>query len=184
MDIMIRKLTRDDWQQYKELRLECLKNTSWAFGARYEEELLNGDDYWQSIANNLQRIMFAIYVNEQIVAMAGLYLPDNSSQYNTISLGQSIVNGVKLNPKSWFIVSVYAKPDYRGQGNVERLLRYLIEYHQQNHSGDLLLGVEVNNIPAIALYKKLGFIYQGDLPARIMGDWQLHQEVLMRLVIG
>lgn len=178
---MICKLAYADWQIYKELRLECLKNTPWAFGARYVDERSQPDNYWQSCVNNSMRIIFTFVMNNENVAMAGLYLPDTSSQYNNISFGNTVINEVKIDPANWFIVSVYCKPEYRGNGYVEELLRYLIEYHQHHHNGELLLGVEINNASAIALYKKLGFIYQSYLPRRMMGDGQMHQEILMRL---
>lgn len=41
----IRQLGYDDWLLYKNLRLECIKNTPWAFGSSYELEIRHEDCY-------------------------------------------------------------------------------------------------------------------------------------------
>lgn len=181
---MLRQLKLEDWQIYKEIRLECIQNTPWAFGARYADEVLKDDIYWQDTINNPRRMIFGIFDNDKIIAIAGLSLPDTLSKYATnqkISSSQITVNNAEIEPEKWFIVSVYCTPQYRGQGYVEKILNYLITHHQQNYSGSLYLSVEVNNIRAIKLYQKLGFVIVEKLPPRIMGDCLLHEEYLMQL---
>lgn len=178
---MLRQLKLQDWKIYKEIRLECLKNTPWAFGTRHVDEVLKEDKYWQDTISNPHRIIFGIFDNDKIMAMAGFALPDKMSSYNDSMMIQTKINGISADSDKYFIVSVYSKLAYRGLGNVESLLRYIINYHQQYYTGVLCLSVEVNNTPAICLYKKLGFVIVDKLPSRIMGDDLLHEEYLMEL---
>lgn len=55
-------------------------------------------------------------------------------------------------------------PDFRRQGVAEQLVFRLIEQLRQQGSHILMLEVRVSNLPAIALYEKLGFVQVGRRP--------------------
>lgn len=180
---MIRLLDTNDWVIYKVIRLECIKNTPWAFGARYADEVLKDDQYWyNTLANPLRRI-FGFFVNNQIVAMGGLSLPEMKiSPYAGKSQPIVRVNNHAIQNSKTMIVSVYCNPMSRGNGYINQLLQHIIVQQHSTHSGDLYLAVEKNNLPAISLYQKLGFVYVEELPSRMMGDGNIHEEILMCLV--
>ncbi|NLZ95372.1 MAG: GNAT family N-acetyltransferase, partial [Bacteroidales bacterium] len=57
---------------------------------------------------------------------------------------------------------------YRGQGVAQELLQYLLKSNQSKHFDAAVIRVWNKNIPAVSLYKKLGFkeidtIYQTKL---------------------
>lgn len=177
----IKKFDMNDWQLYKFIRLECLKYTPWAFGARYADEVQKDDNYWQSIMANPQRMIFGFFKNNELVAISGMSLPDvRSSRYTENAQIVSRVNNQDIHNDNTMIVSVYCTPSSRGNGYINLLLQYIINQQQSIHNGNLCLAVENNNLPAISLYKKLGFVYIEDLPPRIMADGNLHNEMLMR----
>lgn len=163
---MIRKLQIDDWQIYKDIHLECIKSTPWAFAAKYDVEITKDDTYWQGIVNNPSRTMFGLFVDEVMIAISGLQIVSNQQDID-----------IKVN-----VVSVYCKPEFRGKGHIDKLLNYVISYQYEYIKGRLYLAVEKNNIAAINLYKKLSFIYDKDLPSRIMADGLLHDEIQMKHV--
>lgn len=56
-----------------------------------------------------------------------------------------------------YIDKVAVHPDCRRQGIAQALVQYLIDYAVQNHAEFITLEVRQGNVPAIALYRKLGF---------------------------
>lgn len=162
--MVIRQLKQSDWQQLKSIRLESLKNASYAFGSRYEnEEKLSGGQ-WQSLLTAENRYYFGCLDSEnEVMAMAG----------------------IKLQNQQWLIFGVYLKPQYRGQVIMPELLKYII-----NNTRDLLansglplgLTVVTSNISAVKIYQQLGFTITKELEPREMGDGSLSAEYLMELI--
>ena len=55
------------------------------------------------------------------------------------------------------IVNVCVAPDFRRKGVAETLLIRLIDYLKENGVENVYLEVRKSNLPAVALYEKLGF---------------------------
>ena len=62
------------------------------------------------------------------------------------------------------MMNLAVSPDYRRQGIGQALVNALVEHLQENRVIALLLEVRVSNMPAIALYKSLGFEQVGRRP--------------------
>lgn len=181
---MIRRLTIDDWQLYKEVRLACLKEYPQFFGAKYSTEILKTNSEWMQVMLNPMRKMFGYFVDDELVAIGGfLYVnwrnmrPDLSVQdIESSDLDQ-------INYENWYLASVYSIANYRGKGTVKKLINHLINIHRIHHDNDKFdLVVEANNLVAINLYKTLGFeIMDYKLPSCELADGLIHDEILMRL---
>lgn len=59
--------------------------------------------------------------------------------------------------KKSVVSSIATDRNFRGRGFAERLLRSSIEEMKVNGISSVLLYVNINNLPAIQLYKKIGF---------------------------
>ena len=59
------------------------------------------------------------------------------------------------------MMNVAVHPDFRRQGIAEALVNTLVENLQKMGSRCLTLEVRASNVPAIALYEKLGFVEIG-----------------------
>lgn len=59
--------------------------------------------------------------------------------------------------KKSVVSSIATDRNFRGKGFAERLLRSSIEEMKVNGISSVLLYVNINNLPAIQLYKKIGF---------------------------
>lgn len=62
------------------------------------------------------------------------------------------------------MMNIAVAPEYRKRGIAEALIKTLEEYLQKRDILFLLLEVRVSNMPAIALYNKLGFDQVGHRP--------------------
>ncbi len=59
------------------------------------------------------------------------------------------------------ILTIGVLPEYRRQGLALQLLRDMMDYAQKNGVKVVFLEVAENNLAAIALYQKLGFVLMG-----------------------
>ena len=62
------------------------------------------------------------------------------------------------------MMNLAVHPDYRRRGVGEQLVLQLVDHLRRQGSHILMLEVRASNEPAIALYKKLGFIQVGRRP--------------------
>ena len=59
------------------------------------------------------------------------------------------------------VMNVAVHPDFRRRGIAEKLIEHLVVNLKNRGSHALLLEVRASNVPAIALYEKLGFLQVG-----------------------
>jgi len=90
------QLSSTRWLDYKNLRLEAVKNSPQSFLDTVQETEAQPDTEWQ---NKIKNMFFAVNETDDLVGMLGVYSDKK------IKL-RHIAN----------IVSVYVKPAYRGQG--------------------------------------------------------------------
>lgn len=136
MLIHITQLSPDEWQKYREIRLEGLQTDPLAFGSSYEEEINFTETNWR---NRINAMWFAL-VDGKIVGMIGLLTGANMS---TRHCGQ--------------IISLWVKPTFRGQGIAKALVQKLQEIAPQHGLRKLSLQVATTQTNAIKLYEIMGF---------------------------
>ena len=59
------------------------------------------------------------------------------------------------------MMNIAVSPDFRRKGIAESLIEALISFLRERGSRCLILEVRASNVPAIALYEKLGFLEIG-----------------------
>ena len=74
-----------------------------------------------------------------------------------LCLGQSVPDEFNRTGRYAILASVYTLPEFRGQGRMEHLLRYLFEQGRQAVVREILATAEEKALP---LYKRLGFTLQ------------------------
>lgn len=67
----IRPLSTEEWEIWKQFRLEALQNSPENFGSSYEEEVNYSEDDWQSHIN--QSDIFGVLLSDLLVGAAGFY---------------------------------------------------------------------------------------------------------------
>ncbi len=161
--INITKLYEKDWQSWKNIRLEALKNAPEAFVSSFDEEFnLSEDTFKQILISNT--IFCAMYDREY----AGV-------------IGFHPMKTLKINHKG-MLWGLYVRSQYRNRGIADRLVESVIACARKQVK-QLYLTVNTTNTAAIALYQKHGFtIYGTDVGALKVGD-HFYDEYLMRVSI-
>jgi RimJ/RimL family protein N-acetyltransferase len=143
---MIKKLGKNDWRQWREIRLEALKKSPDSFMSySFEEEDKTSDDMW---AKQLEScLMFGYFVNNEIVGCCGLLLEKRVKISHTATLCR-----------------MYVKDEMRGNGIGLELVNAVKDYAKNNDVKHLYLGCNAENRGAVKLYKKCGFKVYGTRP--------------------
>jgi ribosomal protein S18 acetylase RimI-like enzyme len=140
----IKQLTKDDWQAWKELRLEALQTSPIGFGQTFGEALERSDaDFKGDVSKGS---IFAAVIDDRLVSCIGFY--------NLTSVK------AKHQGNIW---GVYTKPEHRGKGIADALLKTVIE-HAKTCALQIHLSCDAANHGAIALYQKHGFRIYGTEP--------------------
>lgn len=159
--ITITKIIEQDWQAWKTLRLEALKNAPEAFASSLEEGLAWQDEVFkQALKSN---VIYGAFDEEQLIGMVGFY---------TMNLLKTRHKGV--------LWGLYVEPQFRNQGVAEQLIQALIAY-AQTQVLQLYLTVTTSNAAAIALYQKNGFKIYGTEVRSLKVKDQFFDEYLMVL---
>jgi ribosomal protein S18 acetylase RimI-like enzyme len=166
--VEIAKLSVDEWQAYRQLRLEALQDSPQAYGSTYQEQANRPDSFWQNRLiqaeiGDTDWLLFARY-RQQLVGMIGAYR-DKTSDPEDGTLAATIV-------------SVYVSPAWRGRGISQLLMDEMLDTLKQKGIQRAHLAVCKDQKAALKLYENSGFILVG-IVNNLMGDGLLHDEYLM-----
>ncbi|WP_407900755.1 N-acetyltransferase family protein [Scytonema sp. NUACC26] len=142
----IRKLTKHDAEDYRNIRLDALYNNPDSFGTMYHEEvMMTIDNFKERIPVDDNSFILGCSEDEELIGIVGIYQESR----------------IKVRHKA-YIRSLYVRQEYRGKGIGKLLLNELIERAKaMNGIEILLLDVVTNNISAKQLYLSFGFQIYG-----------------------
>ena len=157
--ITIQRLGEDRWQDYRDLRLEALKNKPWVFSSSWEEEQLFPEAVWRQRIGN---VLFAIVDNKPAGTIAVFY------------------NNRPKTKHVCEIFGVYLRKEYRGQGIGNLMLEAaLTEINTCKGITKIKIGVNPTQKVAEHLYRKHGFKPIGHLTKELYVDGKFFDELLM-----
>jgi RimJ/RimL family protein N-acetyltransferase len=157
----IRLLKKEDWQSWKSLRLEALKESPESFNNSFEETAILPDEEFKG--HLTKNDIFGAFIDEQLIG----------------SLAYSRLTSLKKNHIG-LIWGVYMQPAYRRQGIIKKLLETVVS-HASLQVLQLYLQVTTTNNAAITLYEKYGFKVCGTEPKALKINEQFYDEYLMIL---
>jgi ribosomal protein S18 acetylase RimI-like enzyme len=166
----VRPLSEDDFNLFIDLRLLGLKESSDAFLISYEQEKETGPAYFQELlaTENPDNLIFGFFMDAKLIGILGLFrdnLPKLSHRMN--------------------IWGLYVHPDVRRNGVAKAILKKSIDHaKKQERVFNIRLSVDSQNIKAIELYQKFGFIEWGVEPKATQGSTELLDDVHMSLQLG
>lgn len=158
------------WQEYRELRLEALQKEPSAYGTSYDSQKNKSDEAWQQRFRQYQEgngnwMIFASD-GQQLIGMTGAYQEAEDKKDNS----------------AW-VVAVYVKKEFRGKGLGKLLLTTLLDVLAKAEITKAKLGVNVNNIAALTLYKQCSF-QTVRTENVLLGDGKYHDEYIMERDLG
>lgn len=162
LDYTTRQLTADDWEQWKEIRLESLVDCPAAFGASFEEESIREDSFFKNTMVNTA--VWGGFINGKLVSVVGF----------CTQAGERYKHRGK-------IFGVYTTPAARGKGICKKLMQISIEY-AKNKVSWLAIHVWTENPVAYKMYSSLGFVtYCTELKCLRVSDTEIVDYHLMRI---
>ena len=128
---MILRLGAKDWQRFRAVRLDALAESPEAFGSQFDEVAARPQSSWTA----------------QLVSLPTWVIPGG-----TLDIGV-----VRVDPKVPELLSLWVAPEGRGQGLGKQLILQVRDWAVQQGHGRLELCVKRENLPAVRLYRALGF---------------------------
>lgn len=158
----IRPLEKDDWVQFKTLRLEALREYPEAFGSSFEEESVMSDEELKASFKSCD--VFGCFIENTLVGCAGFFVLS--------SLLKMRHRGV--------LCTIYTKPAFRKQGIADALVKTLI-HHAKGRVEQLHLTVVTSNQMALKVYERNGFTVYGTEPRSLKIGNHFYDEHMMVL---
>ena len=141
--VLVREVVAGDWEAFRDIRLEALRDAPEAFGSTYRREVAFVEADWQ-----------------RRIARGGNflgYLPEASA---TEPAG--LIGGYQEDPETVELVSMYVRPRARGRGVGEALIATVIDWAEARNATSVHLWVTETNKPARLLYERCGFTLTGE----------------------
>jgi ribosomal protein S18 acetylase RimI-like enzyme len=167
-DIAVRALRAEDAAQWRELRLEALRTCPTAFAMSYEDALPQDMAAFASLIPppGDPNALFGAFRGEVLRGSAGFRMYPGLKQRHKGQL--------------W---GVYVDPSLRGRGVGAALVRAVVE-RARRHVAVLQLSVQIDNAPARALYRRLGFVAYGIERRALRHAGRDYDDELMALDFG
>jgi ribosomal protein S18 acetylase RimI-like enzyme len=141
VSLVVHRVTPDDWRSHRDLRLEMLRSVPDAFLTRYADVADFDEATWR--ARIAGQCHFQARLDGEAVGSVGVWddpgTPDDAAS----------------------LVAMYVAPRARGAGVAELLVRTVFGEAARRGRTRVLLAVTEGNVPAIRLYERMGFVYDG-----------------------
>lgn len=158
--VSYRLLEEEDWQQWKEIRLEALRDYPVSFSADYDVERVKDDAHFKS--NISDNRIFGAFMDGKLISTVGL-------QSNPL---------VKMRHRG-LVFGVYTAPSARGLGVTKVLIEMVIEEARRKKMAWVHLVCAFGNDAAFKLYEKVGFRIMTTEPrSMIVGDTYIDQYIM------
>lgn len=158
----ILELTKDDYDLYKEIRLELLKNEPLSFGSSFEEENLFEDKIWKHRLTKDHVSTFGAFNHNEIIGLCVVVFNPRSKMKHLATLH-----------------SMYVKDHHRGKGVGKALIEFAEKTASKKGAIRMNLSVVSLNEKAIGLYRKLGYEEYGEEPETIRVEDTYYNLLLM-----
>jgi GNAT superfamily N-acetyltransferase len=144
---MIRSITNDDLDVYREIRLRALADSPSAFGSTHDDELAMPLEGWiervTSAAAGDERTMVLAFDGDECIGLAATYDDDYGADVQ--------------------LVSMWVAPTHRGTGVAAELVEAVLAWARAAGARNVALWVTTGNDRARRFYERLGFTITGDV---------------------
>jgi len=159
-DDVIRLLTAEDGEVFRQIRLEALRSEPSAFASRVEDwEKLSSDEWRRRLT---ETPVFVAFRDDEPVAIMGLMRQRSSKMAHRAT-----------------IIMVYVRMTLRGAGIAANLLEAVTDHAREIEVRQLELAVTAENPAAYRFYEREGFVEIGRIPGGFLHDGREIDEILM-----
>jgi RimJ/RimL family protein N-acetyltransferase len=159
--IQIRRLSPDDWEEFRVIRLAALADAPSAFGSTLAREQAFLEQDWRT----------RLSATATFVAMAAGRIAGTAGGVRD-----------RARPDDAMLVGMWVAPEARARGVGEALVRSVIAWATEAHFPRITLFVTVGNEPAARLYARCGFVPTGvEEPVDADRPEQMEMEMELRL---
>jgi ribosomal protein S18 acetylase RimI-like enzyme len=156
--VRVRRLTPDDVDVLRDVRLRALRDAPDAFWTTYEEEAAYGADEWR-----------------RWLTTAALFVAEDGSGARAVGLAGGMAHS--LDPGVALLVAMWVDPGHRGTGLADQLVAAVGAWAASEDRRTVRLYVEEHNERARRCYQRLGFSLTGRRLFRERdGRWELEME--------
>ncbi len=141
--VLVRETVTADWEAWRNIRLQALRDAPDAFASTYAEQMKLGEAYWR-----------------QRVAGGGLFLawiPEVSAPEASTFEPVGMAGGYQAAPGTVELISMFVRPQARGRGVGEALIDAVIGWAGERDAASVHLWVTEINKQARLLYERCGF---------------------------
>jgi RimJ/RimL family protein N-acetyltransferase len=158
-DVVIRRLSADEIEVFRSIRLEALSLEPSSFASRFEDWADFPEEEWRQRLNNP---VFVAFSSSRPIGMIGLSHRRPRKMAHRATL-----------------VSVYLRKSQRGTGIAANLLNVVADYAGRVGVQQLELAVSAENPAALRFYQRQRFIEVGRIPGGFLDDGKEIDEVIM-----
>jgi len=166
--VTLRLSLESDLMDFRELRLEALRNNPASFGSDYDTVKTNPLQFWISrlyAGSEDGTLYFAVH-GEDLIGMCGIQLGTSPKTRHSATI--------------W---GVYVKPQWQGLHIARSLIENCIEWGKHHGVEVTKLAVVADNAGAIRCYEGCGFTVYGRDPIAICHAGVYYDELLMSRLI-
>jgi GNAT superfamily N-acetyltransferase len=139
--IVVREVSRDDWEVLRDVRLAALLDAPSAFGSSYAREAPFTPEQWRARISARSATFFGyLPQTPEPAGLAGVYVEDGIPD----------------------VVSMWVRPSARGHRVGEALITAAANWVEAHDHGAVFLWVTESNASARTLYERCGFTPTGD----------------------
>ncbi len=157
----IRRVTADDWQRVRDLRLAALRDpdTAVAFLDTYEHAASQPDEFWRRRAAGAVGSAAGGDAAQLVAVVDGEWV--GTVTVLVQDAGDTDHLGLPVPERRATLVGVYLRPTHRGSGITARLIDAAAAYAAEQGLTELTLDVHQDNARAQAAYRRSGFVPTG-----------------------
>lgn len=138
MTLLVRRLTVEDHEQLRALRLRALTTAPTAFGSTAQREAAFPPEEWRRRLAPSANPHYGAFDGEQLVGLA----------VGILDAGE---------PATAWLAGMWLDPTYRGTGTASRLVAQVLDWAAGQGVTLMKLEVTGGNIAAETLYRRVGF---------------------------
>jgi len=146
-DVEVRVAQPDEWAVVRDVRLAALAEAPDAFASTLSRETGQAEASWRS--RIAARPWFLAWLAGRPAGLVAMF-PE-----------QAPLTGPNSAPPDWHLVSMWVRPEARGEGVAGRLVRAVLAHARAAGAAQVTWWVAIGNDRARAFYQRMGFVPTG-----------------------